>query len=76
MTFEQFKVKIDGTDLYFNLFQKYISKNGLDMNLDKNKAFVKRYLSAELARQLYSESKFYEILLKEDSMIKVVVNNK
>lgn len=76
MTFEQFKVKIDGTDLYFNSFQKYLSKNGLDLNLDKNKALVKRYLAAEFARQLYSESKFYEIVLKDDAMIKTVLNNK
>jgi len=76
MTFEQFKVKIDGTDLYFNAFQKYLSKNGLDLNLDKNKSLVKRYLAAEFARQLYSESKFYEIVLKDDSMVKTVLNNK
>lgn len=73
MTFEQFKVKIDGTDLYFDLFQKYLSRNGLEMKLDKNKALVKRYLASEFARQLYNEDKFYEILLKEDSMIKKIV---
>jgi carboxyl-terminal processing protease len=76
MTFEQFKVKIDGTDLYFNAFQKYISKNGIDMNLDKNKSLVKRYLAAEFARQLFSESKFYEIVLKDDLMVKTVLNDK
>lgn len=76
LTFEQFKVKIDGTDLYFNAFQNYLSKNGLKMNLDKNKSLVKRYLAAEFARQLYDESKFYEIILKDDTMIKAVLNNK
>lgn len=73
MTFEQFKVKINGTDLYFNAFQKYLSSNGLDMKLDKNKAFVKRYLASEFARQLYNEEKYYEILLKDDAMIKKIV---
>jgi carboxyl-terminal processing protease len=43
------------------------------MKLDKNKALVKRYLASEFARQLYNEDKFYEILLKEDSMIKKIV---
>lgn len=73
MAFENFKVKIDGTDLYFNAFQKYLSKNELDLKLDKNKALVKRYLAAEFARQLYSESKFYEIVLKDDPMITKVL---
>lgn len=70
MTFENFKVKIDDTDLYFNAFQKYLSKNGIDMKLEKNKSLVKRYIAAEFARQLYSENKFYEMVLKEDAMIK------
>jgi len=72
LTFENFKVKIDETDLYFNAFQKYLIKNGIEMKLDKNKSLVKRYLAAEFARQLYNESKFYEIVLKDDAMIKKV----
>lgn len=72
LTFENFKVKIEETDLYFNEFQKYLSKNGMEMKLDTNKSLVKRYLAAEFARQLYSENKFYEILLKEDAMIKKI----
>ena len=73
LTFEQFKSKIDETDLYFNAFQKYLYKNGLEMKLGKNKALVKRYLAAESARQLFSENKFYEIVLKEDDMIKKIL---
>ncbi len=74
LSFEQFRIKMNGTDLYFNAFQKYIFKNGLDLNLDKNKLFVKRYLEAEFARQLFNEDRFYEILLKDDTMIKAVLN--
>jgi carboxyl-terminal processing protease len=73
LSFEQFKVKIDGTDLYFNAFQKFLFRNGMNMNLDTNKALVKRYLAAEFARQLFNESKFYEIVLKEDAMIEKVL---
>jgi len=76
LTFEQFKVKMDATDLYFKAFQKYLFKNGLEMKLDSNKTLVKRYLAAEFARQLFNENKFYEIVLKDDAMIKVVLNNK
>ena len=39
------------------------------MSLDKNKSLVKRYLAAEFARQLFNEDKFYDIVLKEDTMI-------
>jgi carboxyl-terminal processing protease len=42
----------------------------MEIKLDNNKYLVKRYLAAEFARQLYDESKFYEIVLKEDAMIK------
>jgi carboxyl-terminal processing protease len=73
LTFEQFKVKIDATDLYFEAFQQFLSKNGIEMKLDTNKALVKRYLAAEFARQLYNESKFYDIVLKDDAMIKTVL---
>ncbi len=69
LTFEQFKEKMEGTDLYFNAFQKHLFKNGVNMSLDTNKALVKRYLAAEFARQLFDENKFYEIVLKNDAMI-------
>jgi carboxyl-terminal processing protease len=43
------------------------------MSLENNKSVVKRYLAAEFARQLFNENKFYEILLKEDTMIERVL---
>jgi carboxyl-terminal processing protease len=73
LSFDQFIVKINAGDLYFDSFQKYLYTNGLDFKLDKNKPLVKRYLSAEFARQLYNEEKYYEIVLKEDAMIKRVL---
>ena len=69
LSFEQFKVKMEETDMYFNAFQKHLIKNGINMSLENNKSLVKRYLAAEFARQLYNENKFYEIVLKEDTMI-------
>jgi carboxyl-terminal processing protease len=74
LNFEQFKTKMNETDLYFNSFQKFIFGNGLDLNFGKSKSLVKRYLAAEFARQLYGESYYYEIVLKEDAMIKAVSN--
>ena len=69
LSFEQSVAKINATDLYFDAFQAYLLKNELDLKLDKNKALVKRYLSAEFARQLFNEDKYYEIVLKDDAMI-------
>ncbi len=73
LSFEQFIVKINGTDLYFNSFQKFISKSGLILNLDSNKELVKRFLSAEFARQLFSDDKYYEIVLKDDTMVNAII---
>lgn len=74
MSFEQVRVKMQGTDKYFNSFQKDISKKGININLEQNKSLVKRYLTAEFSRQLFNENKYYEIVLKEDPMIAKVLN--
>lgn len=73
-TFEKLSSKKNASDLYFNSFQKYLSKIGLDVNLRGSKALVKRYLEAEFARQLFGENYYYKIVLKEDAMIKRVLN--
>ena len=73
LTFVEFKGKMDKTDLYFNAFQKYLLRSGLDLDLSRNETIVKRYLAAEFARQLYGESRYYEIVLKEDAMVKAVL---
>lgn len=74
LSFEECMAKINETDLYFDAFQKYILKNELNLKLGKDKSVIKRYLSAEFARQLYDEHKYYEIVLKDDAMIKRVLN--
>ena len=76
LKFSQFLSKMDKSDLYFNNFKKYLFKNGLDLKLDKDKNLVKRYLTAEFARQLFGEEFYYSIVLKEDAMIKKALNLK
>ncbi|HEX9151375.1 MAG TPA: S41 family peptidase [Flavobacterium sp.] len=76
LSFQQFMVKINTTDTYFNSFQKYIFENGLNLKFGKSKSLVKRYVAAEFARQLYGEKYYYEIVLKEDAMIKTVLSQK
>jgi carboxyl-terminal processing protease len=73
LTFEQFKEKVNAVDLYFNAFQKYLSQNGLEVNLNNYKKLVKRYVNAEFARQLYGDKYYYEMVLKEDAMVKAVL---
>jgi carboxyl-terminal processing protease len=62
--------------MYYTNFQNYLSQNGIEFNLSKSKPLVKRYLSAEFARQLYNEEKYYEIVLKQDPMIQSVLSSK
>jgi carboxyl-terminal processing protease len=73
MTFEQFSEKVNATDVYFISFQKYLFQNGLEVDLSNYKLLVKRFVNAEFARQLYGDKKFYELMLKEDPMVKEVL---
>jgi carboxyl-terminal processing protease len=73
IVFEDFLYRMKKTDVYFNSFQKFLTKNGLDVKLLKSKEIVKRYLTAEFARQLFGERKYYELILKEDDMIKAIL---
>jgi carboxyl-terminal processing protease len=72
----QLVAKIEKSEIYYENFKKYLSKNGLVLKLDKDKKLVKRYLTAEFVRQLFGEKYYYSILLKEDAMIKKVVTLK
>ena len=76
VSFESFLSKMSASDVYFIEFQRFIFKNSLTLNLTKNKEVVKRYLNAEFARQLYGENYYYQILLKEDKMVKTVLSKK
>jgi carboxyl-terminal processing protease len=46
---------------------------GLDIDLKKSNALVNKYISAEFAQQLFGENKYYEIILKDDKMIKAIL---
>ncbi|KGO89697.1 S41 family peptidase [Flavobacterium suncheonense] len=76
LTFSQMLNKLNNTDAYFNNFKNYIATSGLILNLEGSKERVKRYLAAEFARQLFDENKYFQIVLKEDPMVKRVLNKK
>ena len=74
--FNEFLAKMKNSDVYFKKFRNYILMTGLDLKLDKTKALVNRYITAEFARQLYGELYYYDVILKDDAMIKAVLNPK
>lgn len=76
LSFEAFKAKMDKDEFYFGNFRRYLQRNGLELKLDQNRALVKRYLSAEFARQLFGEEKYFDIVLPGDAMIKTVLEGK
>ncbi|ESU19960.1 carboxyl-terminal protease [Flavobacterium cauense R2A-7] len=76
LTFPQMVAKLNATDAYFNNFKSYIAKSGLIFNLEAQKPVVKRYIAAEFARQLFDENKYFQIVLKEDAMVKAVLGRK
>lgn len=73
--FQKFQTKMMQNESYINLFEKYLSKAGLDISLNKSRALVNRYITAEFARQLFGENQYYQIILKEDKMVKTVLKN-
>jgi len=68
--------KIMANDIYYMAFNTYLAKSGLVFKLEKHKDKVKRYLAAEFARQLLSDKAYYEMILKEDNMVKAVLEKK
>lgn len=70
---EQFQIQMQKDTFYLKQFQKYLFKAGIDLNLTKNTEVVNRYITAEFARQLFGENQYYQIILKEDNMIKAVM---
>ena len=75
-SFEKFLTEMNRNEMYFTNFQNYLLRNGIEINLSQNKPLIRRYLSAEFARQLFDEQKYYEIVLKQDPIIQAVLNTK
>ncbi|MXN91228.1 PDZ domain-containing protein [Flavobacterium sp. Sd200] len=73
LTADKITDEVTSTDKYFKAFNAYLLKNGLVFKLEAHKDKVKRYLAAEFARQLLSEEDYYEMILKEDNMVKAVL---
>jgi len=75
LTYNQIIAKTSASDEYFNSFKKYVNTTDTFINLDSSKNYIKRYLTAEFCRQLLGENQYYQVVLKEDPMIKVALKN-
>ena len=73
LTFEQFLAKMQTENTYVTKFESYLKETGLEQKLTSNKELVKKYIAAEFAQQLFGESQYYQIILKDDAMIKAVL---
>ena len=73
LKFTEFLAKIKNDDSYVSKFENYLKNAGLEMKLENNKILVKKYITAELARQLFGESQYYSVILKDDTMLNAVL---
>ena len=73
LKFEQFLTKMQNDYSYVPKLESYLKDAGLEMKLESNKTLVKKYISAEFARQLFGESQYYTIILKDDAMLNAVL---
>ena len=73
LTFQDFLNKMQNDNSFVHKFESYLKDTGLDMKLESDKTLVKKYITAEYARQLFGESHYYEIILKDDSMLKAAL---
>jgi carboxyl-terminal processing protease len=71
--FGAFLSKMENDHSYIPKFESYLKEAGLEMKLESNKVLVEKYITAEFARQLFGESRYYQIILKDDTMLKAVL---
>lgn len=74
ITTEALEKEIKSSDRYYTNFKNYLSKSGLFFNLGSQKESVIYYLHAEFVRQLFDETAYFKLVLKEDEMIKKALN--
>lgn len=73
LKFQEFLTKFQNDYSCIPKFESYLKEAGLEIKLDNNKALVKKYITAELAKQLFGESQYYAVILKDDTMLKAII---
>lgn len=75
LNYHQIIDKVNRSDFYFELFKKHVYQSDAYIDLEANKSYVKRYLTAEFCRQLLGDQYYYLVILKGDLMIKAALKN-
>ncbi len=70
ISLENLEKEIKSSDRYYTNFKNYLSKSGLFFNLGSQKEMISYYIYAEFVRQLFDETSYFKLVLKEDEMIK------
>jgi carboxyl-terminal processing protease len=73
LLFQDFINTIEKDTSYISKFESYLKDHGFEMKLSNNKDLVQKYITAEFARQLYGESQYFRIILKDDPMLKAIL---
>lgn len=73
LKFQDFLAKTQNDYSFIPKFESYLKDAGLEIKLENNKTLVKKYITAELARQLFGESQYYAVILKDDMMLKAIL---
>ncbi|MGV9002987.1 S41 family peptidase [Flavobacterium sp.] len=53
--------------------EKYLLTIGFDVDLTKSNDYVKKNIIAEFTRQLFGEGQYYQVYLRNDTMIKAIL---
>lgn len=77
ITYPDFIEKMKKEEAFFSDFESYFASSGLTIKLKGYKDLVQKHLKAEFARQLFGEKTYYQILVKDDAMVKkaLEINN-
>jgi carboxyl-terminal processing protease len=71
--FDAFLTKMLQDNTTVSKFESYLKEAGFEMSLANNKPLVKKFLTAEYARQLFGEDQYYQIILKDDAMLNAIL---
>ena len=73
LSYAAFLQEMEKETSYVNKFEKHLDAAGLKLKLSNNIALVKKYITAEFARQLFGDAYYFQLILREDAMIKAVL---
>lgn len=74
MSFHGLIREIESNNYYLNKFESQIKQQDNLLNLDNDKAYIKKQLAAEFCRQLLGDNKYYSVILLNDNMVKRAVS--